>query len=269
MAKASKINLDTKGIDAVAKKAQMLTRYKVEYVPINSISPNTYNPNRQSSHDFELLCRSIKEDGFTQPIIVQTDSRHIVDGEHRWRAAREVGISTIPVVFVDWSEEQCRIATLRHNRARGSEDVELASQVLRDLRELGSLEWAQDSLMISDEELTKLAGDVSVPDQLAGDDYAEAWTPTRENKYDQAPDHANEEHTGTTAAREAQAQLQQRLQSAQGEQERQAIIKAHTRDAFRLVVSFDGDEARLVKEVLGDRKAEKLLALCEARLAAE
>ena len=40
---------------AVAKKAKQLKRLEVEYVPIDALKPNPYNPNRQNEHDFELL----------------------------------------------------------------------------------------------------------------------------------------------------------------------------------------------------------------------
>ena len=40
----------------------------------------------------------------------------------------------VPVVFVDMTREQMRVSTLRHNRARGSEDIDKSADVLKDLR---------------------------------------------------------------------------------------------------------------------------------------
>jgi len=56
---------------------------------------------------------SIREFGFVDPITVRTvDGRYqIIDGEHRWRAAKDEGITTVPIVdlgeqfdclVVDW-----------------------------------------------------------------------------------------------------------------------------------------------------------------------
>ena len=126
-----------RGRREVAKKANALETLKVEYLPVGVLCPNSYNPNRQSEADFELLLRSIREDGFTQPIVALREGNVIVDGEHRWRAARKLGMAEVPVVLVDMTLEQMRIATLRHNRARGSEDIELSTELLRDLRGLG------------------------------------------------------------------------------------------------------------------------------------
>ena len=135
----------TKGKAEVEKKNKVLEALNVQYVTHDQIVPNTYNPNRQSEDEFELLKRSMSEDGFTQPIVCvkhedQEGMFRIVDGEHRWRCSKELGYDEIPVVVTPMTYEQARIATLRHNRARGSEDIELTSEVLRDLEKLGALD---------------------------------------------------------------------------------------------------------------------------------
>lgn len=119
-----------RGRRAVEKTAKALERLEVVYVDVAELKPNSYNPNRQDPRDFELLVKSMTEDGFTQPIVAIRNERVIVDGEHRWRAARHLGYDKVPVVFVDMTMEQMRISTLRHNRARGSEDIALSAEVL-------------------------------------------------------------------------------------------------------------------------------------------
>ena len=63
-----------KGRKKVEKKAIQLEKLNVQYVSVDSLKPNDYNPNRQSDHDFELLLRSMEEDGFTQHVVVNQDS---------------------------------------------------------------------------------------------------------------------------------------------------------------------------------------------------
>lgn len=257
-----------KGKKAIAEKAIALETLKVEYVPRLSVSPNTWNPNRQSEHDFELLCRSMEEDGFTQPVIVLRGSRMIVDGEHRWRAAGKVygENADIPVVFVDMTPEQAKIATLRHNRARGSEDVELSAAILKDLQALGALEWAASSLLMDDAELNRMMDDISAPDALAGEQYGEAWTPeTIKGAGKEAGANTIEGGGATVAATQnAAEQLRERekkLATARSEEERQKALKDS--DVMRLSFIFTGEQARLVKRVLGANPAEKILKLCE------
>lgn len=266
---------ERRGRKAVEKRAQALERLEVVYVGVDQIRPNAYNPNRQNPHDFELLLKSMGEDGFTQPIVVQRATNEIVDGEHRWRAAQAIGLSEIPVVYVDMTAEQMRIATLRHNRARGSEDIELTAEVLRDLRELGALEWAQDSLMLDDVELQRLLEDVSAPDALAGEEYEQAWEPkqgvgvTPGVEADEIVDSGGVVQAAamTPAAFEAHREREQRIREARTEEER-AQVRRDT-NLYRLVLVFQGDEAAVVKRVMGSAPAERLLALCREQVERE
>jgi ParB-like chromosome segregation protein Spo0J len=263
-----------KGRKAIQKKNQVLERLAIEYVPMDSIRANAYNPNRQSEHDFELLLKSMREDGFTQPIVCQKQTREIVDGEHRWRAARQLGFTEIPVVFVGMTPEQMRISTLRHNRARGSEDIELTAQVLRDLQALGALDWAQDSLLLDDVELNRLLEDFPAPQALAGEEYSSAWEPadrmegqTEETQVREgnAPGHTIVQGM-TQAALEARREEEKRLSAAKSEEERRTIQRES--QLYRVSLVFAGEEAQVVSTTLGERPAENLLALCRKQIEA-
>ena len=256
-----------RGFKAITKHSRALQRLHVEYVDIESIKPNSYNPNRQSEHDFTLLILSMQEDGFTQPIIVQRETREIVDGEHRWRAARHLSLRTVPVVLVDQTPEQMRLATLQHNRARGSEDIDLAIQVLRDLRELGALDWAQSSLMLDDAELQRLLDDVSVPDALAGELYSAGWEPTR------APLEVNHGDKGgefmSDEARVRTKQLQARLAETEAPAQRAQIAAEIHKGTYRLACVYAGDEARFMHSLLREQPAQMFLQLCTEYAALE
>lgn len=268
-----------KGKRTVAKKNKMLSTLEVSYFPVNDILPNEWNPNRQSDHDFELLLKSMSEDGFTQPLVcIRTEEGRIkiVDGEHRWRAANTLGFEEVPVVVTPMTEEQAKIATLRHNRARGSEDIELTAELLRDLEKVGALDWAQDSLMLDDIEINKLLEDVPAPEALAGEDWSEAWEPSNDRNLDDKEDVEVTTETreidssggGTVAAAssiaavERQREREKQLAEAKTAEERQALRKDH--DIFRLYLTFTGDEATVVKTVLGNRAAEKVIELCQS-----
>lgn len=264
----------TKGRKAIEKKNSVLKRLKIEYVPIDSIHPNPYNPNRQSEHDFELLLRSIEEDGFDQPVLV-TQNNMIVDGEHRWRGYHSLGATEIPIVRVEMSDEQARISTLRHNRARGSHDVQLEADVLRDLQMMGALDWAKDSLMLDDAELNRLLNDIQAPEALAGEDYTEAWIPETidaENaeliRSGQMSGEGGDGNLNTTAmsieAVEFQRKREAAVAKAHTEQEKQMIKK--DQGLYRVSLIYTEDEAHDVRAVLGNRPAQKLLELCREAL---
>jgi ParB/RepB/Spo0J family partition protein len=267
-----------KGKKAINKKFETLERLSVEYVPVGNLYPNDWNPNRQSDHDFELLIRSMEEDGFTQPIVAVKKPEggfKIVDGEHRWRAANTLGYEEVPVTVVPMSEEQARIATLRHNRARGSEDVDLTAKLLRDLEKVGAIDWAQDSLMIDDAELEKMLTDIAVPEALAAEDWSEAWEPEDVTQDGADPESVRtREITGTQGqqvvsastfeAVEKQREMEKKLVEAKTAEERQALKRDN--EIFRIYLTFTGQEAEIVKGVLGERAAEKLVELCKEKL---
>jgi len=249
----------------VQKNNVVLDQLEVIYLPVNDIKPNSYNPNRQSEHDFELLCKSIAEDGFTQPIVVQQQTKEIVDGEHRWRACKALGFAEVPCVLTSMTPEQMRIATLRHNRARGSEDANLAADVLKQIADMGAIDWAADSLGMDEveiERLTKELADqsevaqmqVAVPEEMLGP-RGKGMTSVDQSK---AIDFSADE---TRAKEKILAQAKQ--------QEERAMIK-QDENVYRVVLFFTGDEAKIVKSVLeaNGSSAKNLLDICRAEAAA-
>ena len=121
--------------------------YNVISVPLEKIVPNTYNPNTVAPPELKLLYDSIKEDGYTMPIVCyysKADDKYIiVDGFHRYRVMlehsdiyeRENGM--LPVSVIDKPLSDRMASTIRHNRARGSHDVDLMSNIVKELHELG------------------------------------------------------------------------------------------------------------------------------------
>lgn len=275
-AQAVKPAAQRKGRAKVEKRARALQRLEVVYVPVDSIRPNKYNSNVQSARDFELLCKSIQEDGFDQPVIVHKATSEIVDGEHRWRAAKRVGMVELPVVFSDMDEVQRRIATLRHNRARGDEELETTVALLRDLDAMGAADWAKDSLDMEDLEWTRLLEDIPATD-LAAEEYTEGWEPERattetdsagsETETAELPGQGEREGAMTEAAEATMRERQERIRMARTEEEREKA-KADL-DVYRITLVFSGKEAELIKAVLGHRPAQALLVLCRDYIAAQ
>lgn len=102
---------------------------KIEYVATLALKPNEYNPNVHSVKSFDLLIKSLSLFGFTQPIVARKGTNVIIDGEHRWRAASILDYEYVPVTFIELTDEEMRIATIIHNKARGHEDIELVTKI--------------------------------------------------------------------------------------------------------------------------------------------
>lgn len=251
-----------KGRKAVAKQVTRLERLDVVYVRVEDIRPNAYNPNRQTDRDFELLLRSIEDNGFTVPIVLRQGTNVIVDGEHRWRAAQVLGMAEIPCVHVTQSDEQAMAATLSHNRARGTEDVELTAALLRDLQALGALDHVKDSLMLDDDAVRLLIDNVPAPEMLAGDEFGDAWEPNAGGgDHHDDDNHVSQTKDGTSALHSRE----RALAAAKTSQDRAQAFKEN--QVYRVSLIFSGEEADVVRAVLGDRPAVALVALCRERAA--
>lgn len=92
---------------------------------LEQIQPNSYNPNRMELDKYNALLEDMKENGPSaiDPIRVRSfgkDTYIITDGEHRWKAALQLGWKEIRCIIEDISESEARIITFRKNRERGA-----------------------------------------------------------------------------------------------------------------------------------------------------
>lgn len=167
--------------------------YNIISVPIEKIQPNTYNPNAVAPPEMKLLYESIKEDGYTMPIVCYFDSDKdqyiIVDGFHRYRIMleykdiydREKGM--LPVSVINKTIDQRMASTIRHNRARGSHDVDLMSNIVKELHELGrSDSWISKHLGMDKDEILRLKQITGLAELFKDVDFGKAWKPVKEPK---------------------------------------------------------------------------------------
>lgn len=162
--------------------------YHIIPVPIEKIFPNDYNPNSVAPPEMQLLYESIREDGYTMPIVcyhVPAEDRYIiVDGFHRYRVMldypdiyeREEGM--LPVSVIDKSLDHRMVSTIRHNRARGSHDVDLMSNVIRELHELGRSDtWISQHLGMEKDEVLRLKQITGLTALFRDTNFGSAWVP--------------------------------------------------------------------------------------------
>ncbi len=167
--------------------------YNIISVPIEKIQPNTYNPNAVAPPEMKLLYESIKEDGYTMPIVCYFDSDKdqyiIVDGFHRYRIMldykdiyeREKGM--LPVSVINKTIDQRMASTIRHNRARGSHDVDLMSNIVKELHELGrSDSWISKHLGMDKDEILRLKQITGLAELFKDVDFGKAWKPVKETE---------------------------------------------------------------------------------------
>ena len=141
--------------------------YNIKAVPIENIQANMYNPNAVAPPEMKLLYQSIKEDGYTMPIVCyylpDEDKYEIVDGFHRYMIMlnnkdifkREGGKLPVTVIEKDLSNRMA--STIRHNRARGTHSIQLMTHIVSELTKAGMSDaWILKNIGMDADELLRL-----------------------------------------------------------------------------------------------------------------
>jgi mannose-6-phosphate isomerase-like protein (cupin superfamily) len=167
-------------------KSDLSPVYGVRGVPIEKIKANVYNPNKVAPPEMQLLETSIWEDGYTQPVVTYYDDEKdeyiVVDGFHRFQILmnserireREKGI--LPVVVIDKAIGDRMASTIRHNRARGTHNIELMSSIVAELVEMGKGDrWICTHIGMSPDELLRLKQITGLAALFANRDFSDSW----------------------------------------------------------------------------------------------
>lgn len=160
--------------------------YNVQAIPVEKIKANDYNPNRVAPPEMKLLEISIWEDGFTQPIVCYYDKDNdeyiVVDGFHRYTTMltspriyeRESG--RMPVVVIDKPLGERMASTIRHNRARGSHNVDLMSNIVAELLEMGKSDsWICRNIGMSADEVLRLKQITGLASLFKDEEFSRSW----------------------------------------------------------------------------------------------
>ena len=102
----------------------------IKELPVEEIRPNPYQPRKSFDEEaLKELADSIKNYGVFQPIIVKKSIRgyDLIAGERRLRASKLAGLTTIPAIIKDMSDNQMReIALLENLQRENLTPIELA-----------------------------------------------------------------------------------------------------------------------------------------------
>ena len=160
---------------------------QVQWIDRNELNANDYNPNYVAPPELELLKTSIKEDGWTQPIVILQD-KTIVDGFHRWTISADPELSEmtdgkVPCVIVDFDKDHRMMSTIRHNRARGTHAVLKMADIVREMKQDNlSDKEIMDRLSMEEEELERLldSSGMTIRGTKDVDGFGKSWVPTDE-----------------------------------------------------------------------------------------
>lgn len=160
--------------------------YNVRSVHMDRVIANDYNPNAVAPPEMELLETSIWEDGYTQPIVTVYDPDEdiyiVVDGFHRHKTMsnseriREREKGMLPIVVLNKNMQNRMASTIRHNRARGTHNIELMSTIVSELVEMGKGDaWICKHIGMSPDELLRLKQITGLASLFSNEDFSDSW----------------------------------------------------------------------------------------------
>lgn len=158
----------------------------VQLIEADKIVSNDYNPNVVAPPEMRLLKMSIRKDGITMPVVASPSGEGqytVVDGFHRTtvikgdKAIRETTHGYVPVSILDKPLDERITATVRHNMARGTHQVELSANLVALLRKHNwtntriGLELGMDA-----DEVLRLKQITGLAEAFADREFSKAWT---------------------------------------------------------------------------------------------
>lgn len=165
----------------------------VRWVPIDDVMPNDYNPNSVAKKEMGLLYKSIKHDGYTQPVVTIYDEERkkyiIVDGFHRYFTCkqnediRKRNNGMLPIVVIKKDINERMAATIRHNRARGEHSIKGMSNMVFNMLQNG---WQDNEICnhlgMEADEILRLKHITGFSKLFKDVEYQKAWETKRQIK---------------------------------------------------------------------------------------
>lgn len=137
---------------------------KVEYVGIDSIKPYENNARKHEEKDVMAIIKSIEEFGFNDPIGVWNGE--IVEGHGRLMAAKELGMTEVPIIRLDYlTDEQRRGYALAHNKTAELSDWDF-DVLASELQDINDIDMAEFGFNVPSAEEYEMSGE---PEELFED----------------------------------------------------------------------------------------------------
>ena len=158
----------------------------IQWIPLEKVQANSYNPNSVATNEMRLLYISIQHDGYTQPVVTiyneEKDKYIIVDGFHRYLTMKhnkdlyDLNKGLLPVVVIEKDDNDLMASTIRHNRARGKHAITGMSNIVFEMLQNG---WEDEKICnevgLESEELVRLKHVTGFSKLFKDVEYNKSW----------------------------------------------------------------------------------------------
>lgn len=146
-----------RGLDSLIPQGKIEAEHvgeaRVIKIPLNSVSANQLQPREDFDEEkLDELVQSIKEKGIIQPVLVRRrddETYELIAGERRLRAAKKAGLTDIPAIVRDASNEESLELALIENIQRAN---------LNPIEEAKAYKKLMENFGLNQDELSKKVG---------------------------------------------------------------------------------------------------------------
>ena len=155
--KTGRTAIDKEALQNAAKEAHKHQKEKMEFegkpgeqvqiVKLTKVEPSREQPRKQFDADaLQELAESIKQFGVLQPLLVQKkeDYYEIIAGERRWRASKLAGLKEVPVIVIEFTDQEAVEISLIENMQR--EDLNPIEEAMAYKRLMEEFHLKQDAI---------------------------------------------------------------------------------------------------------------------------
>ena len=143
---------DSQYAEAVETNQEVSGSNGTETIKVTDLKPNPFQPRKVFDEDkLQELVASIKEHGIIQPLIARQKGRgyELVAGERRLRAAKEAGLTTVPVLLKNYTDQEMMELALVENIQRHN---------LNPIEEAEGIQYLMNSYGLTQEEAAEKVG---------------------------------------------------------------------------------------------------------------
>lgn len=133
----------------------MFSQGVLKEISIDMLHSGTYQPRDEFSEEaLESLSKTIAQLGILEPLIVRASQKYadkfeIVAGERRWRAAQRAGLTVVPCLISNYTNEQAAQIALIENTCR---------EALNPIAEAHAMQRLADEFRYTHDEISVLLG---------------------------------------------------------------------------------------------------------------
>lgn len=139
---------------------------EIKTVKIDSLKFHPKNPRKHSAKAIEKIEQSIKEFGWTNPVLVSEDG-YILAGHARVKAGKKAGLEEVPVIFLPLKGKKADAYLIADNRLQDETewDLELLDEMLADLKNEFTGFELEEIEMLENLDIEEILEDYEAPEE--------------------------------------------------------------------------------------------------------